>query len=172
MVIIGLMSFMGTATAQDNEAKQTSYKIGVFDRKVVLDGYKKVENEYNKLQEEVDERQKEITKLSERIEADTKEYEKIKDTLTAEEQAEREAEIESDYREYKAKLSTQQAEIDDKERLLMKKIFAEIDEAVENVGKEQNYHLILESGARAGVIWHSPTIDISQKVVGVLNGAK
>lgn len=195
LVIIGLVFFMGVAVAQDKKEaapkktaaaqdkktaaaqdKKTAavpsgqYKIGVIDRKVVLDGYKKVETEYSKLQEEVDERQKEITKLSDQITADKEKYDEDKDSLSAEEKGEREAEIQNDYRNYQAKLQMQQAEIDSKERLLMKKIFGEIDKAVEKIGDKQGYYLILEGGiARSGVIWYSPTIDISQKVVEALN---
>lgn len=173
MLILGLVFWPGVAAAQSAQGNSSGqYKIGVFDRKVVMEGYKKVEVEYNKLQEEVDERQKEIDKLSAQINKAKEDYEEIKDSLSTEERAEREAEIQNNYREYQSKLQTQQAEIDTKERLLMKKVFSEIDKAVEKIGNEQGYHLILEGGAaRTAVVWHSPTIDISQKVVEVLNSA-
>ena len=50
------------------------YKIGVFDRKKVLDGYNKVKNEYEGLQEEVERRQVDIYKLSDKIQAAKDKY--------------------------------------------------------------------------------------------------
>ena len=145
------------------------YKIGVFDRKKVLDGYNKVKNEYEGLQEEVERRQVDIDKLSDKIQAAKDKYQEEKESLSAGERAEREAEIQAEYRQYQAMLQTQQAEIDDKERLLMKRVFSEINEAVAKVGSQGNYHLILEGNSRSGVVYYSTTLDVTGQVVDELN---
>lgn len=145
------------------------YKIGVVNRKSVLDGYKKVADEYKRLQGEVDVLQKDIDKLSERIEAAKKKYDAEKDTMTTAEKADREATIQSEYRQYKAELETKQADIDTKEQLLMKKVLTEINDTISKIGTNEGYHLIMDGGTRAGAVYYSPTIDISQKVIDALN---
>ena len=57
---------------------------------------------------------------------------------------------------------------------IVKKIFESIDAAVGKVGAESGYHLILDGapGANPGlsvILYYSPTIDMTQKVVDVLN---
>ena len=155
--------------AAPQPAASGQYKIGVVSRKAVLDGYKKVKADYDKLQADVNTRQKEIDKLSEKIQKAKDAYEKEKDSLGPAERGEREAAVQSDYRQYQAELQTEQANIDSKERLLMKKVFSEIDEVVQRIGTEQGYHLILDGSSRSGAIYFSPTIDISQKVIDELN---
>ena len=86
--------------AQEKDSESTgAYKIGVVDRKVVMEKFKKAKEEYKQLQEEVDELQKGIDALSEKIEKAKEKYEEEKDTLTPEERIEREDTIQSDYRE-------------------------------------------------------------------------
>jgi len=174
VALAGMASAQGDADEKAKPASSTpksegGYKIGVFDRKDVLDGYTKVKEEYEKLQDDVNVRQEDIDKLSDKIQAAKEKYEEAKESLTAAEKAEREAEIQAEYRQYQAMLQTQQAEIDDKERLLMKRVFTEINEAVAKVGNRGNYHLILESNSRSGVVYHSPSLDVTQQVVDELN---
>lgn len=145
------------------------YKIGVFDRKKVLDGYNKVKNEYEELQKEVERRQVEIDALSDKIQAAKDKYQEEKEALSAGEQAEREAGIQAEYRQYQATLQTDQAGIDDKERLLMKRVFSEINEAVAKVGSQGDYHLILEGNSRSGVVYYSTTLDVTGQIVDELN---
>ena len=157
------------AAAPAEKPPAGQYKIGVVNRKSVLRGYKKVEDEYKKLESEVKTRQEEIDKLSKKIEAAKDAYDKEKDKLSPEERAEREAAIQNDYRQYQAQLQTQQGEIDSKERLLMKKVLTEIDDAVSKIGARENYHIIFEGSSSAGAIYYVPAIDISQQVVDLLN---
>ena len=48
---------------------------------------------------------------------------------------------------------------------------ADLVKAIEEVGAEGNYHLILEADpeTRTGVMYHSPTLNMTQKVVDRLN---
>jgi len=146
----------------------TSYKIGVVDRKKVLKGYKKVETEYKKLQAEVEQRQTGITALSEKIEAAKKQYEADSKTMNAADRAQRETQIQNDYRDYQSKLSSQQAEIDTKEQVLMREVFQEMEEAVQKVGGEEGYDIILDGNSR-GAIFFAPNVDLSQKIIDILN---
>ena len=159
----------GLRSSQKTGAGQ--YKIGIVNRKAVMDGFKKARKQYEELQDEVNVMQKDIDRLSDKIQSAKDKYEEDKAAIASDEKADREDAIQSDYLEYQALLKTKQADIDSKELRLMKRLFGEIDEAVAKVGAEEGYHLILEGGAnaRSGVIYHSPTIDMSQKVIDVLN---
>lgn len=167
-----LLVCSNAAMAQDAKPAATAsgqYKIGVINRKLILDGYKKVKAEYEKLQAEVEKRQAGIDEMSKRINAAKDAYEAEKEKLSPADRAEKETAIQNDYRDYQAKLASNQADIDTKEKTLMKTVFEEIDAAVDKVGAGEGYHIILEGGGRTGAVYFSPTVDISQKIVDALN---
>ncbi len=166
-----LLACSNAAVAEDAKPATSSgqYKIGVINRKLILDGYKKVKAEYAKLQGEVESRQSKIDELSKKIDDAKKTYEAEKDKLAPADRAEKETAIQNDYRDYQTKLASNQADIDTKEKTMMKAVFAEIDEVVNKIGEDEGYHIILEGGGRTGAVYFSPTIDISQKIVDALN---
>ena len=146
------------------------YRIGVVNRKQVLDKYAKVKDEYKKLQAKVDAEQGDIDKLSKKIEDMKKEYDDQKGSMTPEQKATKEADVQKEYGEYKSLLDKKQREIDADEQLLMRTVLSEIDQVVSKIATEQGFHLVLEgSSSRGGVIFYSPTIDITQRVVDALN---
>ncbi|MCX5758999.1 MAG: OmpH family outer membrane protein [Candidatus Hydrogenedentes bacterium] len=136
-----LLSCSNAAVAEDAKPATSSgdYKIGVINRKVIMDGYKKVKAEYETLGAEVKSRQSKIDEISTKIENAKKAYEAAKDKLSAAERAERETAIQNDYRDYQAKLASNQADIDTKEKTMMKTVFAEIDEVVDRIGADESY---------------------------------
>lgn len=142
------------------------YKIGVIDTKAVLTGYNKVSGEYKKLQEEVDARNKEMDKMLEKIQAEDEAYKKERDSLSTTDKTERETKIQNELRQYKAEMEKQQTDIDGKENLLKRRFLGDIQQAVAEIGAQDGYHIILTSSSS---IYFSPTIDISQKVVDLLN---
>ena len=144
------------------------YRIGVVNRKQVLDKYNKVKDEYKKLQAKVDDEQKAITELSDKIEGMKKEYDDQKGSMTPEQRATKEADVQKEYGEYKSLLDKKQRVIDADEQLLMRTVLSEIDQVVSKIATEQGFHLVLEGSGRS-VIFYSPTIDITQRVVDALN---
>lgn len=177
VAVLSVLVLAGPAWAQDSEKKKDkdsekvgAYKIGVVDRKVVLDGYKKMKKEYEALEEEVKERQKPITALSDKINADKAKYAANEASMTPTEKDKLGAEIQADFREYELMLKTEQGHVDDQERRLMKRAFTEIDEAVAKIGARDGYYLILDGNTRSGAIYYAPALDMSQKVVDELNG--
>ena len=145
------------------------YRIGVVSRKKVLEKYTKVKAEYDKLQERVKGEQAEIDKLSDKIEGMKKDYEAQKDAMNPEDRATKEAEVQKEYSQYRYLLDTKQREINTEEELLMKKVLTEVDQVVSKIATEQGFHLVLEGSSRSGVLYYSPTIDITQRVVDALN---
>jgi outer membrane protein len=145
------------------------YKIGVVNRKAVVKGYTKVANEYKKLEAEVNTRQVEITKLSDKIEGMKNDYEAKKKDMTPAERVEKESAVQVEFAKYKGELSKQQSEIDAKEGELMKAVLKEIDDAVKVVADKGAFHLILDGSTQAGPVFYSPTLDVSQQVIDILN---
>ncbi len=145
------------------------YRIGVVNRKQVLDKYNKVKDEYKKLQAKVDGEQGDIDKLSKKIEGMKTDYDAQKGTMTPEQRATKEADVQKEYGEYKSLLDKKQREIDADEQLLMRTVLSEIDQVVSKIATDQGFHLVLEGSGRSGVIFYSPTIDITQRVVDALN---
>lgn len=148
------------------------YKIGVVNRKKIIEGYTKVKAEYDKLRSEMDDLQKPIDELSTKITSAKDAYSKNRETMTAEQRTSEELKIKDMISEHQRLLQTNQDKLDAKENLLMKNVMGEIDAAVQQLAERESYHLILEGSGHATAIYYSATIDVTQKVVDILNGAK
>jgi len=160
----------GGADSQPSDSR--AYKIGVVNRKDVFDNYNKMKAEYDELQKEVDKRQAKVDELSEKIEAQKTEYEEKKESMTEGQREEFEARVESDYRYYRTELDRLQRDINSMELRVVKKLFGEIDKAIAQVGADGDYHLVLDGtpkDASGSVIYYSPTLNMTQKVIEYIN---
>ncbi len=169
--------FSLSALAAD-EAPATQFKIGVVDLKQVFDAYQKQKDQYADLRTKRDSMQKPIDELSAQITADKKTYDEGKDKMEAEARRMLEEKIESNVTKYKAEYDRAQQDIDRQEKKLMRDLFEEIYLAIQEVGAQGNYHLVFESGDNAsvmpgrpgGLLYHSTTLNMTQKVTEHLNG--
>jgi Skp family chaperone for outer membrane proteins len=171
VLVCAVMALPVRAFAQD-AADTKAYKIGVVNRKVIFDEYGKTKKEYEQLQAEVEKRQVTVTELSNKIDAQKTEYDKKKDSMSAAEREEFEAQVESDYRHYKNEMDRLQREVDGEELRVVKKLFGEIDRAIAEVGQAGNYHLVVDGTPKdtpGSIIYSSPTLDMTQKVVEYIN---
>ena len=177
-VRIGFVALLGLAvlfpvvsSAQD--ASGASLKVGVVDRKQVFDSYNKQKQEFAALEKEVDALQGQIDALSKQLEDDKGKYESAKEggSMTDEQLDELEQKIKSDFRKYQTEFKRLQAEIDSKHARLIKKIKAEIDAVIAEVGVNESFDLILEGDLKSGtgVLYFSSKIDITSKVIEALN---
>ncbi len=160
----------GTAAAQDTGG----YKIGVVDLQEVLANYNKRKAKYDELQREVEARQGKIDVLSKEIEADKARHETMRksDSPNADSLRELETQIQKKFAQYKADMEILQREIDQMEEKVLREVVGDVDAALDNIGKTENYHLILNArkGPSGSVVYHSTTIDITGKVLATLNG--
>lgn len=168
--MIAALLVAGAAWAE-NGTTPSQYRIGVVNIKSVFDAYERQKAEYKKLESERDIRQKEIDKLSEKIEKAKEQYDKQKDTMSDTQREALEIEIETDFGKYKAEFDRFQTEIDLREKRLLEDLFQDIRTAVQEVGAQGNYHLILEGGesGRTGVLYSSPTLNVTGQVVDHIN---
>lgn len=147
------------------------YKIAVVDMSTLMTDYTKRKEKYDALEKEVDKLQVEINAMQDKIEAAKKDFDANKDTMTDEERSKKKSAIESDIINYRSELEKRQRMIDGNEELVLKEVVADIQKAIAGVSEKEGYHLVLNSsgGPRASVVYHSATIDITSKVLGILN---
>jgi Skp family chaperone for outer membrane proteins len=170
----GAMAQAGTtekASAPASTQASTNYKIGVVDMQTILAEYNKRKAKYAELQKEVEALQKDIDDMSTRIETAKKSYEDGQGKMSDDDRFDLKTKIESDYATYRAELEKRQKLIDSKEERVLKEVLTDVEDAINKVAASENYHLILnaKSGPRGSVLYHSPTIDITSKVLAQLN---
>ncbi len=156
-------------TAEQSAAPQ--YKIGVVDMQFVLAEYDKRKQRYQELQAEVDRLQKEIDRMSEEIERAKQDFEARRATMTPEERLELKNKIDADYVVYQSELARRQRLIDNQEEQVLIEVLKDVEGVLTQLAAEEHYHLILNgrAGPRGAVLYHSPTIDITSKVLALLN---
>jgi len=156
------------ASAQEGNAAGSSYKIGVVDMDEVLKGYSKLKAETDALDAE---RKKNQDQLDAKTEALTAKMEAVKNAPEAERERQRE-EIETELRNFRADMQRMQGELDSKAQKLSARTRDEIITAIQLVGANEDYHLILEgdSDGRSTVIYFTNTINITPKIIDKLNG--
>ncbi|GMV94513.1 MAG: hypothetical protein AMXMBFR82_42910 [Candidatus Hydrogenedentota bacterium] len=162
------------AVAQESGsgASTTQYKIAVVDRKEVFDNYEKQKREWAELESEKKQLQDQIDSLSNTITADKDRLESQASSMSEEQQQQLRDKIESDYRKYQTEFKRLQGEIDSKSRKFFARMMEDIDAAVNQIGANENYHLIFEADSKSptSVLYYSETIDITSRVIARLNG--
>ncbi len=170
-----LLALGGAVSAQDtptDKAAGTQYKIGVVDLKTVVADYNKRKEAYDNLQKEVDDLQKDIDAMSQKIEKAKKDYEASRESMGDTERLDAKGKIEADYATYRSELDKRQRLIDSKEERVLAEVMKDIDSAITKIAEEENYHLILNnarSGPEPSILYRSPTIDITSKLLAKLN---
>jgi len=161
-------------TAQDTPKSPntgTSYRIAVVDVDLVMREYNKRKEKYEELQKEVDSQQKELDSLMSRIEEDRKKLESGKATLSDDEKLDLKMKIEQEAATYRAELEKRQKTIDSKEERIIRECLDDIQNAINVIATSDNYHLVFNAGKslKSSLLFHSPTMDITSKVLTYLN---
>ena len=167
--VAGLLS--AAANAQNNS--QPSYKIAVVDMGVLLSDYGKRKQLYADLQKDVDAKQKELDAMEAAINKDTEKLKACKDTMPDAQRMEMETNIRTAITKFQAETKTRQQMIDSNEAKVMKEVMADIQKVIAQVGEQEGYHLVLnaaeEGSPRSGLLFHSATLDVTPKVLAILN---
>ncbi|MCX8064487.1 MAG: OmpH family outer membrane protein [Candidatus Hydrogenedentes bacterium] len=148
-----------------------SYRIAVVDVDLLMREYNKRKEKYEELQKEVDAQQKELDNMMARIEADRKKLEDGKATMSDQEKLDLRMKIEQEAAAYRAELEKKQKTIDSKEERIIRECLDDIQNAISVIATTENYHLVFNAGKslKSALIYHSPTIDITSKVLATLN---
>jgi len=168
----GAVALLSAAAGAQNDS-QPSYKIAVVDMGVLLSDYGKRKKLYDELQKDVDAKQKELDAMEAAITADRKKFETEGAGMTDSQRMEMETKITTAQTNYRAAMATRQQMIDSNEKKVMREILADVQKVVAQVGEQEGYHLILnaaeEGSPRSGLLFHSATMDVTPKVLSILN---
>jgi len=148
-----------------------AYKIGVVDVNKVFNEYQKQIDERAKLEKEKDEQQAKLDVLQKKI-SDAQELLAANAQSTSKDEAEAIREtIRSDLDSYEDEFTQAKRDLERKEAKVSATLLVDVRKAVEKVGSTENYHLILEVGlaSRSNVLYHSTTLNMTQKIIDYLN---
>lgn len=169
-ILIPLKSVMAQEPAKSADTG-ASYRIAVVDVELVMREYNKRKQKYEELQKEVDAQQKDLDNLMNRIEEDRKKLESGKATMSDEEKLDLKMKIEQEAASYRAELEKRQKTIDSKEERIIRECLDDIQNAINIIATSDNYHLVFNAGKslKSSLLYHSPTMDITSKVLTQLN---
>lgn len=175
LVTFGLL--LTSVGAQEAEpSSSTSYKIGVVDMSSLLKNNAKRKKRYEELQVEVDKRQAELDVSLAALEAKRKQWQAERATMTEDASLLMKNEIEEESTSYGSELKKHQRYIDNMEERVLREVLRDIESAIKQIAAKENFHLVLNAKSDPGrgfpyfsVLYHSPTIDITSKILDFLN---
>jgi outer membrane protein len=147
---------------------QQTVNIGYIDlQRVMVESEKGKEakqvltQEAEKLKKSLDSKQDELQKMKDA-------FEKQGTTITLEARAEKEKQYQNKLKDYQRLANDYQTELQQKDQEVTQKMLKELEDVIKAAGEKEKYILILE---RSQVLFASPTIDITSKIVNLFNEA-
>lgn len=142
-------------------ASYAELKIGVYNNRTILDNLPSVQKEFEKLKAEFEPSTKKIKDLETKLVALQEEIEKNASILSAGDLQAKQLEYQSMRREYQLLGEDTERVFKVRQNEVVQSLQTSIDQEVLKLAKEQSYDLIL----RTGVLYASPTVDITQEVL-------
>ncbi len=170
VAVVLCVSYTGIGFAQDSN-QQGGYRIGVVDRKAVYDAYQRQIDEMGRIEQQINQREQEIDEMLERVEAKRERYRAQRESMPEDEALELRDEIERDLRSVMSQREDWERDIQRHADRVISQLRGEIDQAVQEIGVEENYHLILDgdAGIPSGVLYYSSTMNMTGRVIERLN---
>ncbi len=116
-----------------------------------------------RLKKNLDGRQAELQRLKDA-------FEKQGATITPEARADKEKQYQAKLKDYQRLYNDYQSELQQKDMEYTQKVLKEVEEVVRALGEKEKYSLILEK-SQAGILYATPAIDITGKVITLFNEA-
>ncbi len=147
------------------------YKIGIVDLQQVMNSYDKQTQKSEEFNKEAEKQREEIKKLKENFKEELTQFSEEQAELSEADRSEREAELDRRAWELEGEERQVEANLARKYRRLKEELLKDIVKAVDEIGSRDNYHLILEADpeTRTGVLYFTPTINMTAKVIDLLN---
>ena len=166
--LVALLLQSGKVSGANDE-----YKIGIVDLQRVVDEYGKHKTEAAKLKTELDAAQAKIDDREAALKKAKEDYDKVRDTMAEDARAKKESELQNQLLELQSEAKKAEADLQMKQGRLRKTVLEDLVKAINEIGAAEDYHLILEADpeSRTGVMYHSATLDMTQKVIDRLNGS-
>ena len=147
------------------------FKIGIVDLQRVIDNYKKRQPDVDALEKEFKDKQDTLQKMKTDYEAALEDFKNNHDSMTDEEQETTATKLTNQKIEFESQLESADAEFKLKMGKLKQSLIQDMVVAIQQIGSEENYHLILEADpeSRTGVMYHATSLEITSKVIERLN---
>lgn len=157
IVLFGLMT---------SSIGQEAFKFGVVDLKRVLDNYYKYTEAGNVVKAGQQRLSEDLAVIEEEIKTLQEKLEKTKLFVEKAQTANLETEIQTKQQEYQRVLSRGNQALFDKEQELLAPIFTELREHISDVGKAENYDLIIDKQA---ALYFNEKYDLTDKLIELIN---
>ncbi len=167
--------FVASPLAVAQDKTDGGWNIGVVDRSKVFESYAKQTKMMGDLETDAKKKEAELQADIDRFDAYVKEKKALEDAgkLSNEDILDIQEEFNRKENELKSKRAEWQRELDIKTQRVMSELRIDISKAIKIVGERENFHLLLEADtdarARSAVVFFSPTIDVTAKVISELN---
>jgi outer membrane protein len=119
----------------------------------------------------------EAEKLKKSLDAKQDELQKLKDSMekqgamiTPEARAEKDKQYQAKLKDYQRLANDYQGELQQKDMEFTQRILKELEDVVKSMGEKERYSMVLEK-SQAGILYGSPSLDITTKVIGLYNEA-
>jgi outer membrane protein len=119
--------------------------------------------EAERLKKSLDGKQAELQRLKDAVE-------KQGATITPEARADKEKQYQAKLKDYQRLYNDYQTELQQKDMEYTQKVLKEVEDVVRTLGEREKYSLILEK-SQAGILYATPAIDITNKVIALFNEA-
>jgi outer membrane protein len=152
------------------KAQTPAVKVAYVDLQKVMvesekgkDAKKNLNDEVEKRKKDVGQRQDELQKMKDTLEKQTA-------TITPEARAEKEKQYQTKLKDYQRIATDYQTELQQKDQELTQRILKDLEDIIKGMGEGEKYTIILEKN-QAGILFASPAIDITDKVIAQYNQA-
>lgn len=142
-------------------AANAELKIGVYDNRAILDNLPNVQKELQKLKAEFEPSEKKINDLQSKLIALSEEIEKNAPILSNADLQAKQLEGQSLKRELTLLVEDTERLFQVRQNEVIRSIQSSVEQEVLKMAKEESYDLIL----RSGILYASPTVDITQEVL-------
>jgi len=166
--VIVVLAMVAVSLPSQVMGQTPALKIAYVDVKRVMlesetgkEARKILSDEFEKRKKEITRRQDELQKIRDTIEKDAT-------IITPEARSEKEKQYQTKLKDYQRLASDYQSEIQQKDRELTQKVLKDLTEVIKGMGEQVKYTIILER-SQSGILFGSPAIDLTEKVIAQYN---
>lgn len=166
---VGLIGcvLVGTGTATWSAEP---FKIGVIDGKKCVEESEAGKKILHSFQQKFDRTKKELDRRNEELKKLQGEFVKKSSILNPDAKREKEKELARKVEDFRDMVREKEAELQQEQNSALQALSNELFQIAVGIGKEEGYALILE--AKSGVVYHTKTIDLTDKVLKAFNAKK
>ena len=164
IVLAFALAFTATAAAEA--------RIAFVNSEVILQEYKAVQGAMETFNREVQSWQDELQQKKTRLDTLQRELEQQSLMLSDERRQEKELEYQrqlTEFEQFKESIWSSDGLIEQRNEELLRPIISKVQQVVEQVATEEGWDLVLDA-ADSNVLYGDPEFDLTQKVLGILNG--